>query len=446
MRFYNFLFFLAISIILIQSSSAATLSITNDTPADLDNGAFITLTAPQTFTNTTDPVGRTYNSSSNPASTLELNFNGTRVQWNTATNKDLSLITYNSGTDTLAYNISGVSGYVNVRAWMGAATTSYNFKINGSIDQTKISDGSGFLSFNYTWGSYSVEILPGVAPPVGPVGWNISGIVYDEALFPISGASVVFGSNSTTSNATGYYQFLNISNGSYSFNASKPLYLSNITLVTMAGLDIEQNFTLSLIPTYNLSGYVTLNDSTPIPGALVSYSGGSNTTLADGSYVIHGIYNGTYPFTASKSGYFSNVTNVTIAGANQTQNFTLAAMPIVSGVIYGSDGFRVPGAIVLLASGDPAAIVNSTTADSNGEYSIITSISSGFISASKQGYISNSTSTFSLPSTTANLTLNRVNLQIPISLNESSGAIQGFLGAIIGVLIISYINTKRGNN
>lgn len=73
-----------------------------------------------------------------------------------------------------------------------------------------------------------------------------------------------------------------------------------------------------------VSGYVFDANSTAVENATVSYSGGNNTTDATGYYIITGVLNGTYDFTASRSGYIDNTTTVTVSGSNVTGlNFTL---------------------------------------------------------------------------------------------------------------------------
>ena len=74
--------------------------------------------------------------------------------------------------------------------------------------------------------------------------WNISGYILDSLGKGLSGATIAFGSNSTTSNATGGYNFTNISNGTYLLNVSLTGYISNTTSITMNGADLSENITL----------------------------------------------------------------------------------------------------------------------------------------------------------------------------------------------------------
>jgi len=82
----------------------------------------------------------------------------------------------------------------------------------------------------------------------------------------------------------------------------------------------------SLVATYNISGYVKDIDNLPISNAYVhdNQSVDFNYTNTSGYYFLTGFANGTYMITASADGFEDNSTNVTIAGADATnQNITL---------------------------------------------------------------------------------------------------------------------------
>jgi hypothetical protein len=87
--------------------------------------------------------------------------------------------------------------------------------------------------------------------------------------------------------------------------------------------------------TYNVSGYVFDDNGSAVENATVSYSGGSNTTDATGYYIITGVLNGTYDFTASKSGYDSSSVSVTVSGGDVAgQNFTITKLVYTNEMIY----------------------------------------------------------------------------------------------------------------
>ncbi len=83
--------FSMMSFIMIIPVSASYFNTTNNILINLDNDAYITITAPQYFMNITDPVFKIYNSTDNPPSTLEIWFNGNFYRWTSTTNITLDL-------------------------------------------------------------------------------------------------------------------------------------------------------------------------------------------------------------------------------------------------------------------------------------------------------------------------------------------------------------------
>jgi hypothetical protein len=94
--------------------------------------------------------------------------------------------------------------------------------------------------------------------------YTLSGYVISSTGTLLDSANVSYSGDSNLSNASGYYQISNISNGTYNFLISKTGYDNNITSVTINGSDLSQNFTLTLTPT-------------PTPTIAPSGSGGSTT-------------------------------------------------------------------------------------------------------------------------------------------------------------------------
>jgi len=78
--------------------------------------------------------------------------------------------------------------------------------------------------------------------------YNISGFVNDILGFSIDAVSVVNGTNSTVTNATGYYIVPTMSNGTWNFSYSKASYITNYKEITITGADVvNQNVTLTFI-------------------------------------------------------------------------------------------------------------------------------------------------------------------------------------------------------
>jgi len=76
--------------------------------------------------------------------------------------------------------------------------------------------------------------------------YNISGYVNDTLSSPIDAVSVVNDTNSTTTNATGYYNLSAMINGTYNFSYIKTGYVTGYKEITVNGVDVmNQNVTLS---------------------------------------------------------------------------------------------------------------------------------------------------------------------------------------------------------
>lgn len=131
---------------------------------------------------------------------------------------------------------------------------------------------------------------------------------------------------------------------------------------------------------YNISGKVLVN-GTGLVGATVSAGTQSAITLADGSYTIANVPNGSYSLTASKGGYSFTPSSIsaTVNNANLTgQDFTGTAVTTgysISGIVT-NNGSGLPG--VLITAGAYSAITGADgtytiTGMANGNYTLIAS-------------------------------------------------------------------------
>ncbi|MCU1306090.1 MAG: regulator of chromosome condensation, partial [Acidobacteriaceae bacterium] len=141
------------------------------------------------------------------------------------------------------------------------------------------------------------------------------------------------------------------------------------------------------IPSGSIAGHVTRDDGlTAIPGATVSYSGGTATTDASGAYQLTNVPAGTVSLTASATGFQTQAKNATVtAGAQTTLDFALPASSggtgnaTVTGTVTSlSDGHALSGATVTYSGG-------SGTADSTGHYSIANVVPGTYNFAASQG-------------------------------------------------------------
>ncbi len=160
-----------------------------------------------------------------------------------------------------------------------------------------------------------------------------------------SGVSISAGSSNTTTDASGNFT-LNLPNGNYTITPSLAgfTYSPASRSVTVAGAALSgQNFTATALPTYSMSGTITLSGS-PLAGVLVSDGTRSSTTNPSGFYSISNIPQGSYTITPTFAGHTFTPTNRTgtIAANLTNQNFTAALNPTTY------EGFNyTPGAGVL---------------------------------------------------------------------------------------------------
>ena len=150
--------------------------------------------------------------------------------------------------------------------------------------------------------------------------YNISGYVTNTSSgLPLSGATVQTNTSlSTTTNATGFYKFTGVANGTYIVNASLFGYANNSINVTISGADVTNaNISLSPLIYYTLSGHViNATSAAAISGATVTTdTGQTSTTNTTGDYNFT-LISGDYLITASKYGYYENYITETVAGAD----------------------------------------------------------------------------------------------------------------------------------
>jgi len=180
------------------------------------------------------------------------------------------------------------------------------------------------LSGRTTWANLSLAegVLPG----------SITGSVTDaENGSPIVGATVTGGTRTTTTDTLGKYAITNVPSGAYKVTASKEGYQSSsMTVNVLSGSSAVVNLLLTkvVIPG-TITGLVTdAENGSPIVGATVSDGTRTVTTDASGKYTIADVPPSTYQVTASKSGYESSASTVTVvSGGTAVMDFSLNPEP-----------------------------------------------------------------------------------------------------------------------
>jgi len=133
----------------------------------------------------------------------------------------------------------GISG-TNVSIYVSG--TNYTVQRNGVTYTDWYMPDSTHLEINMTFDSPTTYELAGEEA----LTYSISGYVNDTLGASVDAVSVVNGTNSTTTNATGYYLIPSMTNGTYNFSYSKTGYVTNYKEIIIAGADrVNQNVTLT---------------------------------------------------------------------------------------------------------------------------------------------------------------------------------------------------------
>ncbi len=270
------------------------------------------------------------------------------------------LMSAKTGTYTIGFLVSGLT---NTSA---SATVSYT--INGGSSWPVIgiiSGGSAITPGTYTW-DWQVPAVSAVKnAKVKVVIKSKSGVVLatdtSDANFTIlpvftisgtvSGATVTSvtmtlggdDSNTTTTDSLGKYSFKTLLKGNYTISAAKAGYYFNpastALAVTTANITTA-NFkaTVSLNPTYTLSGTVSGATVTGVTVTLAGTVSGSVQTAVDGTYSFTNLPAGNYNVTPGKTGYtFGPLSRGVILSAADAPGVDFAALPS-AGATYSISG------------------------------------------------------------------------------------------------------------
>ena len=201
------------------------------------------------------------------------------------------------------------------------------------------------------------------------------------------------------------------------------------------------------VTTGTASGRVTrASDGTGIAGATVSTSFASTTTDASGNYTLTNLPAGSVQFTASASGFTSQIKTVTItAGQTTSASFALvAAAPtgsITGRITSAVDGHALAGATVTYSRG-------STVSDANGYYAFKAVPPGTYtVTAQMTGWLSASTTvTVSSTAVTANIRMATGGKITGKVVNRSGVAISSATVKITGGLIPTTVTLSTNSS
>lgn len=294
-------------------------------------------------------------------------------------------------------------------------------------DYTITVSASGFV---YLSGAQSVTVN-GYDEAVGTIEMtagntnDVIGTVEDTNGNAISAASATLrGGTSTYTAATdinGDFTIANVPDGNYTLTVSASGYINERVPVTVNGALVDVGtitLTSSVPSTHNVTGTVIGSGGSPISGADVTVSDGTNTytatTNSNGNFTVTGVPDGSYTVTITAGGYNTYTDTVAVSGSNasigtitMTASGGTTTYDVTGKVKSGSKS--ISGATVYMSG---STNTYTATTDSNGDFTISGVPDGSYsITATKTGYYTY----------TANVTVSGGNLDVgTIYLTERS--------------------------
>ena len=220
---------------------------------------------------------------------------------------------------------SGTTGSNGRVSFSGVSFGTHTF----SASKNGYSSGSASAAISASSTSTTITIYLDPLPTTG----DITVRVLDRNTGnPIGSASVSGAGRNRTTGSDGRTVFSGLSFGSYSFTASKSGYYDNSGSGGISVGSPTDTVTIYLTPKPT-SGDITVrvldrNTNSPISSASVTSGVYSRTTGSDGRTVFDNLPFGSYSFTASKSGYYSNSASGTITQTSVSATVTIYLTPI----------------------------------------------------------------------------------------------------------------------
>ena len=248
-------------------------------------------------------------------------------------------------------DISTCIALVNAAVTSAAGSTATNSSGAYTLSNLVPNTYSVVANFSgYSAAGRNIEVGPGMTASgklfLGTGSGQVQGMVTNNSGAAISGATVhLSGSASTsafdetvTTDATGKYYSGSIPGGTYQLGASATGFNPSTATASVAnGGIVTRNFALTGSPPGTTGGTITgqvVKDdtTTPLAGAVVTYSGGNATANGSGVYTLSNVPAGSsISVTASASGYTSASKSVAVtSGSTSTTNFALLPNCIIN--------------------------------------------------------------------------------------------------------------------
>ena len=255
-----------------------------------------------------------------------------------------------NGSATMA----GVDATKNVTLYSVANTVTFNVTdgtnplVGASIDINStvlLTDGSGVATINLPDGTYSYTITyTGYDETAGSLtvsgadvtenatmtesAYTVTFTVQNEGSAAVEGATISINSTTLTTDASGQTA-IDLLNGSYSYTVTKAGLADANGSVTVASAAIAENVTM-----YSSAHTITFtitdaNGGNAIEGAAIAINSSTLLTDASGDATIN-LPDGNYAYSVSKDGYESASGNVTLSGADATENISLNSVVAIT--------------------------------------------------------------------------------------------------------------------
>lgn len=281
---------------------------------------------------------------------------------------------------------SGASGSFNPGAIASGSSTftviSNSSAPSGTYTVTIFGIGAGL--------QHSTQVSLVVKAPTSTTGAAAGRVTRASDGSGISGARISAGTLITTTDATGNFTLSGLPAGNVQITASASGLNSLSKTVTITGgqtTSVSFALTASTTTTGSITGRITSAiNGAALSGATVSYSRGSTTSDASGYYTFKSLPAGTYAITASKSGWITASTTVTVGATAVTANIRLATGGKITGKVVNGSGVAISGATVKLTGGLVATTITLTTNSSGVYASPWIAIGTYNVQVSKSGY------------------------------------------------------------